>query len=253
MDQNCADENAANACGSIRRLFELIQAYWRFKFVLPSIQEATLHGLRLDMSDLSLVMRNRLLNGRYEVPERRMAEKFLLPSDSVLEIGGAIGFLGLYCQKRLGITRWATVEANPRTGDILRRNYALNGLEPLLFNVALADHDGEVDLDVSGEFVENSICSADSPERCRTKALCFESILKRLCFPVNVLVVDIEGAEKFITWRSLPQTVNKVIMELHPAIIGISDTYRIIADLINQGFKVEAEDMETFYFKKIVA
>jgi FkbM family methyltransferase len=250
MAQNSSDRNVANGCGPIRRFCQAVQAQWRFRFVLPSIREVNLQGVRLDVRDISLIMRNRLLNGRYEVTERQMAEQFLAPTDAVLEIGGAIGFLGIYCQKRLGILRYATVEANPKTACILRNNYALNDLEPILFNVALADHDGEVDLCIGGEFVENSICSSDLTARCRTKALCFESLLKRLCFPVNALMVDIEGAEKFINWRSLPTTVEKVIMELHPSIIGVPETYRIVTDLVNQGFTVESEVEKIFFFKK---
>lgn len=243
------------AGGAIARLWENICAHWKFKFVLPRTEEVTLHGVRLDVRELSLVMRNKLLLERYEVQEFRMAQQHLAASDSVLEIGGAIGFLGIYCQKHLGISQFATVEANPQTAGMLRRNYALNGLEPLLFNAALADHDGEVDLDVGGEFWGNSILPSGPPsaDKTRVPAISFETLLKRLCFPVSALIVDIEGAEKFIDWNKLPVTVGKIIMEIHPQVIGVAEQYRIVANLINQGFKVESEDCGTFFFKKNLA
>ncbi|MDA0811407.1 MAG: hypothetical protein O3C21_03300 [Verrucomicrobia bacterium] len=36
-------------------------------------------------------------------------------SDAVMEVGGAIGFIGLICQKKIGIQRYVSIEANPRT------------------------------------------------------------------------------------------------------------------------------------------
>jgi hypothetical protein len=37
-------------------------------------------------------------------------------------------------------------------------------------------------------------------------------------------------------------------MELHPAFIGHAKTYRIVADLVNLGFRVEREEAGTFLF-----
>jgi hypothetical protein len=64
----------------------------------------------------------------------------------------------------------------------------------------------------------------------------------------NVLIIDIEGAEQFIDFNALPSTVNKVIMELHPGVIGQAAVYDIVAALINRGFRVAREQNETFAF-----
>src|SRR5688572_27149748 len=123
-------------------LLQEVQLRYRFKYVLPKIQEITLDGLRLDVSGLSTKIRNRLLSGAYEAHEKQMCSEYLRPDDSVVEVGGAIGFIGLLCQKRIGIKDYSCFEANPRTFEILKRNYQLNGLEPRAWNIALAQADG---------------------------------------------------------------------------------------------------------------
>ncbi|MDX1952009.1 MAG: FkbM family methyltransferase [Verrucomicrobiota bacterium] len=236
-------------------LYYLAQEFWlhyTFKFVLPRVNEITLDGLRLDVSSLSPKIRNRLRNGLYEIHEKEMCRQYLSSKDAVLEIGGAIGYIGLYCQKHLGITEYACFEANPRTTEILKRNYTLNNLRPNVWNMALAQSDGEVELEVGSDFWENSIVYKKNPERgCKTvkvSAGSLETLMRVAGIKPNVLIVDIEGAEQFIDFKAIPEEINKIIIELHPAVIGQEATYNIVSDLIQKGFKVAREDSDTFIF-----
>src|ERR1051326_8878856 len=90
----------------INHLLEEFQLRYRFKYVLPKLQEITLDGLKFDVSGLSSKIRNRLLSGAYETHEKQMCLDFLNANDAVLEIGGAIGFIGLICQKKVGIRNY---------------------------------------------------------------------------------------------------------------------------------------------------
>jgi len=233
-------------------LFQLwtdFRTRWIFKFTLPRIHTVMLEGVALDVSTLSPVMKNNLLCGRYEVQERTLAQRFLTADDTVLEIGGAIGFIGLFCQTRLGISRYTTVEANPSTVEVLKRNYALNGRVPTVWNLALAEADGEVLLNIGNEFWENSLVSgAQSGRSVRVPAASLDSLVRRLEYAPTVLIMDIEGAEQFIDFRQVPTSVKKVIIELHPNFIGHAKTYQIVADLLNRGFHVEREEDGTFLF-----
>ena len=76
----------------------------------------------------------------------------------------------------------------------------------------------------------------------------FDTLMKRCGLVPNVLIVDIEGAEQFIDFNSLPSTINKVIMEIHPGVIGQAAAYEIVAALINRGFRVAREQNQTFAF-----
>lgn len=235
----------------VYHLYQEAALRYHFKYVLPKINEITLEGLRFDVSQLSPKIRNRLLSGAYESYEKQMCRDFLTPNDTVVELGGAIGFIGLLCQKELGIKNYACFEANPKTTEILKRNYELNGIKPNVYNLALGCSEGEVDLEIGSDFWENSIVTGDPARGCKTvRVQCgsLDTLLKKCGLAPNVLIIDIEGAEQFIDFSALPPTVNKVIMEIHPGAIGQAAAYDIVAALVNRGFRVAREQNETFAF-----
>ncbi|HYE29983.1 MAG TPA: FkbM family methyltransferase [Methylomirabilota bacterium] len=233
-------------------LYQEFMLRWRFKYVLPKVKEITLDGLRLDVSALSPKIRNRLMTAGYEAHEKHMCADFLTKDDSILEIGAAIGFIGLFCQKRLGIKNYICFEANPYTVDILKRNYDLNGVKPNVYNMALAHAEGTVDLEVGTDFWENSIVSNNPSSRGRktvaVQAAPLPALFAKAAFKPNVLIIDIEGAEQFIDFNQIPAQVNKVIIELHPKVIGQEVTYNIVATMIQLGFRVAREEEGTFVF-----
>jgi len=217
----------------------------RFKFVLPRVRTAEIAGVKLDVSPLSPVMKNIILTGRYEAPERSLVARALTADDTVLELGGAIGFIGLYCRRVIGVRHVTSVEANPSTLAMLRRNYALNGLEPDVIHAAAAAADGELDLNIGGEFWGNTVTGCSS-QSVRVPALSLESLFKRMPQPPTALVCDIEGAEQYLDLHRLPATLTKIIIELHPAIIGKARTDAILLQLGNQGFREVSEDDGTY-------
>jgi FkbM family methyltransferase len=231
------------------QLWDRARTHWKFKFTLPRVQQVALEGVKLDVGNLSSRMKNNLLLGRYEVQERMLAQEFLTAEDAVLEVGGAIGFIGIFCQTRLGITRYTTVEANPHTVEVLRRNYDLNGLRPEVWNLALAGADGEVTLNVGADFWENSlVAGAGQGASVRVSAATLSTLVARLDYPPTAVIMDIEGAEQFVNFSELPASVKKLLIELHPGVLGTACTYRIISDLVNLGFRVEREADGTFLF-----
>lgn len=233
-------------------LWQEFRTRYRFKYVLPRIREIELEGLKFDVSSLSPKIRNRLLSGAYEAYEKKMCFDYLTPNDSVLEIGGAIGFIGLICQKRIGIREYTCFEANPRTCEILKENYRLNGVQPRVCHMALAETDGEVDLEVGSDFWENSICArgnaAEGSKTTRVPAGTLTTLFRIAGQQPNVLIIDIEGAEQFIDFGTLPAQVNKIIIELHPKVLGPEKTYETIAALILRGFRVARQEEDTFVF-----
>lgn len=218
---------------------------FRFKFVLPRVRTATIAGIKLDVSPLSPIMKNIIMTGRYEAPERSLVARALTPGDTVLELGGAIGFIGLFCRRVIGVRHVTSVEANPATLAMLRRNYQLNGLEPDVIHAAATAADGEIDLNVSGEFWENTV-TGTSNTTVRVPALSLESLFKRMPQPPTALVCDIEGAEQYLDLHRLPATLTKIIIELHPAIIGREKTDAILLQFADQGFREVAEDDGTY-------
>ena len=235
----------------VYHLYQEAAHRYHWKYVLPKIHEIEMEGLKFDVSQLSPKIRNRLLSGAYEAYEKQMCRDFLTKDDSVIELGAAIGFIGMICQKQIGITQYASFEANPKTAEILKRNYELNGLKPNVRVMALGCSDGQVDLEIGTDFWENSIVTADPKKGSHTvRVECgtMETLATKCGVTPNVLIIDIEGAEQFIDFNTLPATVNKVIIELHPGVIGQAAVYDIVAALINKGFRVAREQNQTFAF-----
>lgn len=235
----------------LHHLLNEFMVRYRFKYVLPRIKEIELEGLRFDVAGLSPKIRNRLLSGAYEAHEKQMCLDFLEPRDAVLEIGGAIGFIGLLCQKKIGIQQHSIFEANPRTCQMLERNFELNGIQPRVWNMALAHADGHVDLEVGSDFWENSICAScpgEGRKTVRVPAGTLQTLLGKAGHDPNVLIVDIEGAEQFIAPGHIPERVNKMIIELHPKVLGPELTYNLVAQFIGMGFRVARQQEDTFVF-----
>ncbi|MBK8040808.1 MAG: FkbM family methyltransferase [Verrucomicrobiaceae bacterium] len=224
---------------------------WHFKFTLPAKRRAKLHGVKLDISRLSPLMKNHILQDRYEFQERRLALRCLTRKDVVLELGGAIGFIGLFCRKVIGVRHHVTVEPNPNTLAMLKRNYALNKLEPRLIEAAASAEDGEISLDIGGEFWENSIVTAsDSSKRITVPSLSLPSIIRRMPEPPTALICDIEGAEAYLDFTQLPKSVTRIIIELHPGIVGEDVAKRVVEQIYTLGFHTRAVEENTWLFMR---
>jgi FkbM family methyltransferase len=222
----------------------------RFKFILPRKRTATLAGIKLDISSLSPLMKNIILTGRYESQERSLAAKALTKSDVVLELGGAIGFIGLYCRRMIGVKHHFSVEANPSTLEQLRRNYTLNRLQPHVIHAAAAAEDGEIELDVGGEFWENTVVAGNGAQTIKVPALSLSSLVAKMPASPTALVCDIEGAEQYLRFDQLPSTVTKIILELHPSMIGEDQVSRIVSELSWLGFnQVRVEDGTSLFIR----
>jgi FkbM family methyltransferase len=241
---------AALPINPIAALWQNLHSRVLFKFVLPLMQHAELEGIKLDISKLSPLMKNHIRTGRYEVQERRLAQQSLTNDDIILELGGAIGFIGLYCRKVIGVKHHLSVEANPHTLEQLKRNYALNGLAPQVIHAAAAAEDGEIMLNVGGEFWENSIVTKDHSKSITVPALSLSSLIAMMPASPTALVCDIEGAEQHLDFTQLPRSVKKIIIELHPEIIGRRREAQILARLYTMGFKERVRDAGTWLLER---
>ena len=225
-------------------------ARFRFKYVLPRVRTAVIRGIKLDVSGLSSVMKNNLLHGRYEFQERQLATQALTKDDVVLELGGAIGFIGLFCRQVLGVCHLTTVEANPATLQLLQQNYALNHRTPHFIHAAAAAEDGELDLCVEGEFWENTL-TGTTGRKVRVPARSLRSLVQAMPFSPTALICDIEGAEQYLDFGQLPSSVTKIILEVHPTMIGQTMVDRTLESLRALGFRERAWQEDVVWLERI--
>jgi FkbM family methyltransferase len=234
---------------SLTSLWHNFRLRWYFKYTLPAKKQTMLYGVNLDISMLSPLMKNNILEGRYEFQERRLAGRCLKPHDVVLELGGAIGFIGLFCRKVIGVKYHLTVEANPKTIELMKRNYRLNGMTPQVVHAAAAAADGEITLDVGGEFWENSVISSStSGEKIQVPSLSLRTLAALLPQPPTALICDIEGAETQLDFSQLPPSVIRIIIELHPTIVGEEAVQTLVQQIHGLGFRTESVDEGTWLF-----
>jgi FkbM family methyltransferase len=233
---------------SLHRLYHDART-WHFRnFVLSRLETVELHGVTLGMTGISVAMQEALSQGRYEQVEVQLCRDVLSPSDTVVEIGSAIGFLGIFAMKHLGVVEYRSIEANSQTAELLAANYVRNGLVADVVVAALAAADGPVALSVGADFWTNTTVRPDeqtSPSMW-VRGCTLATLLADVPFEPSTLIVDVEGAETCLNGNRLPESVKKLIIELHPALIGAPAAFEVLKQLMNQGFYVRAT-LDTTY------
>ena len=206
-------------------------------------------GVTLQLDCLPPGMQKVLLARDYEAPEIEILPALVSSSDRVLEIGGAIGFLGLFCRKIIKVEKFFSVEPNPRTLAFLRRNYELNKIEPAVIEAALAAADGPISFHTSDMFWTDSIVSIADPATSRqitVRGLSFKSIMEMAGVDFNVMIIDVEGGEQFLPIASIPDGIKKILIEIHPEMIGARAAYTVLETLIKSGFQIQNRNHNTW-------
>lgn len=209
---------------------------WR---LLTRPARVRLHGVVLEIgADATPALRRALYAERYERGEARCVSLRLAREDVVLEIGAGVGFLSTLCALRIGSERVTAVEANPALLPRLRATHAANGVAPEVVHAVLGREPGEAELFVEPEVVSSSL-TARSPgaERVRVPRVAVNELLRRIA--PSCLIVDIEGAEvdllPAVDWTG----VRKLVLELHPHVVGEARASELLRLLEAQGFREE--------------
>lgn len=222
----------------------------------PPSAQTNHSGIILQVDCLPAGMQEVVRLGHYERHELHILRELISPEDKVLEIGGAIGFIGLYCRKIIGVKELVSVEPNPKTLAYLRHNYALNDLKPSVIEAALTIADGPIQFQVSEMFWTDSLApqnptATDASVQLITVAgLSFQSLIQRAGIQFNTLIIDIEGGEEHFPVEGIPDYVTKVLIELHPDAIGFRPAYQILERLIRSGFDIQNGALHAWALKR---
>lgn len=208
-------------------------------------------GIKLSLRHASARVRFSLLTG-YEDDDARLCKAYLTPEDRVLELGSSIGFIALYCMKKIGISHYAMIEANPALQSVMEENFKLNQVQqPIFMNVAAGPNDGEIGLNVSQDYYASSLHNIENIENIVTvKQMTIPSIIQQLDFKPNVLIMDIEGAETIIPMEHY-YLFDKIIVEFHRRFVGDEAIDKIVKGLEENGFKQMAQDRFSSMFTRI--
>lgn len=179
-----------------------------------------------------------LANGNYEQHEAKLLLQFIGPEDRVLELGAGIGYMGVLAMTHCKPLSYTAYEANPALLPFISRNMERNGVRFEARNALLANAEGHRDFYVTPAFWASSLLQPDSGpyEQVSVPSVSKNAVMAEL--RPTALVVDIEGGEaEFFTGLELT-SVNKIMMEIHPAVLDDATLSALYRQLLQEGFKL---------------
>jgi FkbM family methyltransferase len=210
---------------------------WR-KMFKPSVTPIG-DGLRVRTdAGLPADIRKALYKECYEADELSLVRAVLRPGDRVLEIGAGIGVIALACAGICGAGNVTSYEANPRTAERIRANFALNGMTARLRERAMATRSGETTFYFSDNIISSSLIDRDFGGETRVPCDDIAAVVREL--DPTVIVMDAEGAEIELLPHAELSGVRAMIVELHPRIVGEDAVARLTAELAARGLVVDA-------------
>jgi FkbM family methyltransferase len=212
--------------------------------------EVIFEGVILNLNDPAISENmKRQLNFAYETAEVQLAKKHLNSSDKVLEIGGGIGFMGIFLKKIIGVLDYIAVEPNYQLNAVSKKNQKLNGVDFETLNFVLGNENGDLQFNFSDDFWSSSLLPRNDTKKTeRINAVTVETLLSKLSFDPNTVLIDIEGYEKDLDFNALTKKINKIIIELHPHIIESTKCARIITQIMMSGYELIDYTDNVFYF-----
>lgn len=225
--------------------------FWNKRIIdlkrMIDLKTDTLHGLRLHTarSLMPLRVRKSIFNGSYESFEAEIVQTHLKPNDRVLEVGTGIGLISMLITRLTGPGQVLSYEANPMMEDAIRANFALNGLEPNLRMQAVTADGRSVTFYRDRKIVGSSIFDRGiAAEQITVPSRPIAEAMDE--HRPNVLVMDVEGAETEILPAADLRGVDRIIVELHPHIVGDGPIKTLLKTLADRGFRVKKQDADTY-------
>lgn len=223
------------------RLFATLKRRLFLHTGIALFHDWVLNGIKIDLSGIGIgaKMKKAVVQGEYERAETSACRSMIRPGDQILELGGAIGYLGLFCLKQCGAARVCSVEGNPNTVKLLKNNYALNSYHQDVIEAAVSAKDGLLNFHTGTDlWQDGNIPRSSLQQRIQVSGLSLSSVLSRMTFKPNVLIADIEGAETTIDWSMLPSSVDRIIIELHPCVSGPQSAFALLHRWMSDGYEV---------------
>lgn len=188
----------------------------------------------------------------YEKTESQILPKILEPSDKVLDVGAAVGLVGMIANDYAESV--TMVEANPDIAAIAKQNLERNNASINLIEAAVVAGDQEtVTFNLYHNFWAGSLLDRHDVEKKLVKAITVPAVkLSTLIQDHNVLLMDVEGAEHDLLTNTDLTGIDKISVEVHPTAIGNDKVNELTAHLVRSGFTLVLEHTgeDNLYFKR---
>lgn len=191
-----------------------------------------------DPEVITPAIRQAILSGRYEAEEAAQIPLIVEPGDRVLEIGAGIGFISTLLSRERRVASVLAVEANPQLLGYMERLHGLNRVRKVRrMNAALTNEPvASRTMYLRQDFWMGSLLEGPNPyiARVEVPTVGFDALLR--AEGVSLIVCDVEGAECTIFKDADLSGVDRIFLELHDHITGMSGVARLFSTLAVQGF-----------------
>jgi len=147
--------------------------------------------------------------------------------ETIVDLGANIGLTSLFMASQYSTAKILAVEPHPESAALLRHNLGCLGKRARVWEAAVSDHTGQVRLNLANEAYNASLLR-ESAKHVQVRAVSMEEILeKEQISRIDILKIDIEGAERNLLADS-PAWLRKVdfmMIEMHEG-YGFSELTR---------------------------
>lgn len=198
-----------------------------------------LHGINvpIGIKDVSPVIWHSLSDGSYEAKEAYQVPKCLQERDRILELGAGIGIITTLMAQVPEVVIWS-FDANPATVELAKRVAEANGITNVVFAHGLlsAGSPTKEVFYIREDFWMSSLTEHQGPYlfTIDLQSINIDKFLEQN--NINVLVMDVEGAEYQILTDAKLGRIDRIILELHDHIYGLSGVGHIFDAMHQKGF-----------------
>ncbi len=192
-------------------------------------------------------VRTALFKKTYEAPERHLVASAINKTDRVLEIGSGIGLVSLVAAKICGPENVLSYEANPNLKAVIEENHRLNRMTLNLRMKAVTVDGADASFFVDENIISSSLIDRASAREITVSSESLNDILDE--FRPTALILDVEGAEVELLSHVNLGSVKKIIVELHPHIVGDDAIESLEGHIEKKGFKLIDRQKKTSLYE----
>ena len=179
-----------------------------------------------------------IIEGRFETEEASQIPCIVRPGDRVLEIGAGTGFISTLLSRQRRVSRIVAVEANPYLLDYMVRLHVRNRVRKVRrINAVLTNEPApSATFYLRQDFWMGSLAPAPNPYvgTVEVPTMNLDQLLRDE--GIDLIVCDVEGAETFLFHDADLSGVDRVFLEMHDHVTGLSGVRGLFATLAGQGF-----------------
>jgi FkbM family methyltransferase len=203
--------------------------------------ESLLHAgvmIPLEPSVITPAIREAIDTGRFEAEEASQIPHIVRPGDRVLEIGAGIGFISTLLSRQRRVSRVVAVEANPRLIDYMARLHALNRVRKVhRVNAVLTNEPkASATFYLRRDFWMGSLSPEPNPYvgTVEVPTMNLDALLRDEA--IDLIVCDVEGAETVLFQHADLSGVDRIFLEMHDHVTGLSGVRGVFATMAQHGF-----------------